>query len=346
MKTSVITENERPVAATRKKRRVVRKTLLVLAILLVALLLFSLISPLPVSMLMRIAFRNGDAVEPDNYELMESQVITTKDLTYPSSYKSNSADIYRPKDITGKLPVVLWVHGGAYVGGDKRNVGIYATALAAEGFAVVCINYQRAPEAKYPVPVIQTGEAYLWLCEIAEEYSLDMERIILAGDSAGAQIVAQFAAIQSNSAYSSEIEMEQLVSLNTIKSVLLFCGPFDSEKISLGENPFVNFCLSRAAWAYFGSRDWAERFAQRASVGHHITDQYPPTFISDGNTASFEYHGRDLAEILDENNVLVETYFINPDDEKTYHEYQFVMNTPAGRESFKRTLNFMKRHLD
>ena len=345
MKAAAIAEKDMQVNTDRKKRKIVRRILLALVALVVALLVFAFVSPLPVSMALKIAFSRGNAVAPENYELIAARVTAVKDLTYPSGFKSNKADIYYPKDGNGPFPVVLWIHGGAYVGGDKKDVELFATALAAEGFAVVCMNYQLAPGAKYPAPVIQMGEAYLWLCEVATEYRLDMERFALAGDSAGAHIAAQFAAVQSNGAYAGEMKMEQLVLPGTLKSTLLFCGPFDSAKINAVDNPVLGFFLSRAAWAYFGSRSWAEQFSQQATVAGHITADFPPTFISDGNKMSFEDHARDLAETLQGSGVPVETYFLDPSVEQAYHEYQFVMNTPAGREAFQKTLDFLNKYM-
>ena len=329
-----------------KKRRVPQKILGVFALLLVMVLAFSMISPIPGSWLIRFIFRNGVAVAPDNYEEIKAQVTVIKDLSYPSGYKSNFADIYFPKDSIEPLPVVLWAHGGAFVGGDKSDVEIYATALAHEGFAVVCMNYQLAPEAKYPAAIIQTGEAYRWLSDIAAQYPLDMERLVLAGDSAGAHIIAQFAAIQNNKEYAAEMAMEQLVPLGTLKALLLFCGPFDVGKISDGNNALINFLMNTAAWAYWGSRDWADQFSSQATIAPHITAEFPPAFISDGNTGSFESHARDLANVLHRNNVPVETYFISPSMGEAIHEYQFIMNTAAGEESFQKMLGFLNQYVN
>ena len=326
------------------KRKVWRTILRAVALLLLAAAAFALVSPLPVSFALRAAFRISPAVAPDNYEEIENQVEVIHNLVYPSEYQDNVADIYIPKDKEGPFPVVLWVHGGAFVGGSKGDVALYATALAAEGIAVVCMDYRRAPEAKYPVPVMQTEDAYLWLRDISDTYSFDIDRFVLAGDSAGAHIVAQFAAIQSSAAYADEMDFDQIVPLPALKAVLLFCGPFDAAKIDAGPNPVVNFLLARVAWAYFGTTDWSKDFAHQATISRHITESFPPTFISDGNRLSFEEHGRELADALRGSGVPVETCFIPIDTERTAHEYQFIMNTPAGKESFRQALKFLQEY--
>ena len=330
----------------KRKHKVLCIILGVVAFFLAVSIAFIFLSPIPASLVMRAAFNKQIAVAPDNFEEMKSRVEVIKDLSYPSEYKDNTADIYIPKDKEGPFPVVLWIHGGAFVGGNKEDAGIYATALASEGIAVVCMNYQRAPEAKYPAPIVQTGEVYLWITNISGKYSFDINRFVMAGDSAGAHITAQFAAIQSNPSYADEMGFNQIVPLDTLKAVLLFCGPFNAGKMNEGSSSIMNFLIGRAAWGYFGRKDWAEYFSYQATISNHITTDFPPTFITDGNKLSFEEHGRELAEILEGKNVPVETYFIPIDTETAEHEYQFIMNTFTGKESFNKTVKFIKEYIE
>ena len=327
----------------RNKRKPLFIFFAVLVTLLAFVMVFTVISPIPVAYIARFAFRNGMAVAPDNYSDILSKVDVTHDVTYPSKFGDNFADIYVPNNGGEPFPVVLWVHGGAFVGGDKHDVEIYAASLAAEGIAVVCINYARAPEAKYPTPVIQTNEAYLWLCDIAAAYSFDMTRFILAGDSAGAHIVTQFAAIQSNPVYADEMGMAQAVPLDTLKAMLLYCGPYNAAKLEDSGSKILDFLMGQTAWSYFGTKDWVKEFSYQANAMNFINEKFPPAFITDGNTMSFEDHGRDLAAMLEMNGVPVETYFINAEIEAA-HEYQFIMNTPAGMESFAKAVEFIRRY--
>ena len=330
-----------------KRKRAARRILGSIIIFgLIATICYTWWSPVPASLVMRAAFHQGNAVAPENYAELEQRVSVVKDLCYSSRYQDNYADIYIPSDREGPFPVVLWVHGGAFVGGSKADVEIYATALAAEGIAVVCMNYRRAPEAHYPTPLVQTEDAYLWLNDIAELYGLDIDRLVLAGDSAGAHIVAQFAAIQSNADYADEMGFSQAVPLHSMKAVLLFCGPFDAAKISVDNHAVINFFIERAAWAYLGTKGFSEHLIEQATISNHVTNNFPPTFITDGNHLSFGEHGRELAEVLRGRDVLVETYFFPTETEKIGHEYQFIMNTAVGRESFQAVVNFLEKYTD
>ncbi|MGG4106032.1 alpha/beta hydrolase [Paenibacillus lautus] len=62
--------------------------------------------------------------------------------------------------------------------------------MASKGYAVVNMNYEVAPEARYPAPVVQTTEVYQHLKELTDYPSLDLDRLIVGGDSAGAQIAS------------------------------------------------------------------------------------------------------------------------------------------------------------
>ena len=337
-------------AETKKKpKRIPEKSVRVSMQIIVAIFLFvtviNIFSPAPIAFVIRSAFNSPNLSIPRNYSAIEQGVTETRELKYTSIFDDNVADIFVPNDATEPLPLIIWVHGGGFVGGNKEDVGIYARTLAYQGYVVLAVNYERAPESTYPSPVKQLGEVYLWLGELSKTFPIDASRIILAGDSAGAHIVAQFALIQTNSEYAAEIGIPPLMPPETLKGLLLFCGPYDVAKISESGNILSNFFIQRAAWAYFGVTNWQDVYGDEASIKNHVTQDFPPSFISDANTFSFEPQGRDLGEALRRQGVTVDEYYIPITTERTDHEYQFIMDTPAGEESFERMLAFVKEHI-
>ena len=88
------------------------------------------------------------------------------------------------------LPVVVWTHGGAFVGGSKEEIGGYVQMIADRAFAVIGIRYTLAPEGRYPTPIRQLLAALAHLQGHAARLHLDPTRILLVGDSAGAQVTA------------------------------------------------------------------------------------------------------------------------------------------------------------
>ena len=161
------------------------------------------VSPVPSIMLFRNAFKEGHTVEPPRFDEVRRTVQVTRDQEYPSSYRRHTFDLYRPRRIPAHaaLPVIVWVHGGGFIAGDKSGLSTYATLMAARGYAVIAMNYDYAPTGTYPTPVVQLGQMVSHVAAIAQRERLDPDRIVVGGDSAGAQIAAQFAAVQTTPGY-------------------------------------------------------------------------------------------------------------------------------------------------
>ncbi len=112
-----------------------------------------------------------------------------KDLEYarPNGY-SLLLDLYLPENASGAVPVVVWVHGGGWKNGSKKNC--QAAWLAEEGYAVASINYRLTDVAQWPAQIDDCREAIRWLRRNANLFGLDSERIGSWGESAGAHLAA------------------------------------------------------------------------------------------------------------------------------------------------------------
>jgi acetyl esterase/lipase len=96
------------------------------------------------------------------------------------------ADVYRPED-TQLRPVVVWIHGGALITGNRNSVPKNLLDLCrAEGYALVSIDYRLAPETKLPAIIADVEDAFRWLRgEGAKACHLDPDRVVVTGGSAG-----------------------------------------------------------------------------------------------------------------------------------------------------------------
>lgn len=110
-----------------------------------------------------------------------------EDLTIPGGPKGDiSLRIVRPQGRKEKLPVVLFIHGGGWVLGNKETHDrlIREIANGAEA-AVVFVDYTPAPEGQYPVAHEEGYAAAQWIAKNGESHALDTSRIAIAGDSVG-----------------------------------------------------------------------------------------------------------------------------------------------------------------
>ena len=103
-------------------------------------------------------------------------------------------DIYRGRDNGERRPGLVFIHGGGWVLGDKREQGLpLCNHLASLGWVCANANYRLSPAATYPDHVTDAKSAVAWLREHADEYGVDPEFIAIAGNSAGAHIAAMTA---------------------------------------------------------------------------------------------------------------------------------------------------------
>lgn len=113
-----------------------------------------------------------------------------KNLPYvPGAGEEHHLDVYRPVERSAPLPVVLYVHGGGFRILSKDSHFIMGLAFAKRGFVVFNINYRLAPRHRYPAALEDCATALAWVVENAAAYGGDASRLVLAGESAGANLV-------------------------------------------------------------------------------------------------------------------------------------------------------------
>lgn len=111
----------------------------------------------------------------------------------PTGRADHMLDVYLPDEADapsdGLRPVVMYVHGGAFCMLSKDTHQVMAMPFAKRGHVVFNINYRLGPVHKYPDPLEDAAAALLWVMDNARRYGGDPERIVLAGESAGANLI-------------------------------------------------------------------------------------------------------------------------------------------------------------
>ena len=175
---------------------------------------------------------------------------TYRDLAYVSGgHPRQKLDLYIPDD-GAALPLVIWVHGGAFRMGDKAD-GVPTEILDA-GYALASVNYRLSQHALFPAQIEDVKAAVRWLRAHAATYRLDPERFGAWGPSAGGHLVAM---------------------LGTTGHLDIF---------DVGENLDVSSHV-RAVVDYFGPTDFLQMDAQRLPDGMvHDTPDSPESELVGG----------------------------------------------------------------
>lgn len=158
--------------------------------------LFALTGAAPPSI--RFEVGREQALWPGTASRFDNGVRLLADVVYsqPLHYRPLRLDFYRPEKVSGPLPLIVHVHGGAWVTGTKRHGGPIRdfpdvlSQFAARGFAVASIEYRLDGEAHFPAAIQDVKTAIRFLRLHAREYGIDPARVGIFGGSAGGQLSA------------------------------------------------------------------------------------------------------------------------------------------------------------
>lgn len=154
----------------------------------------------------------------------EARESVFKNIAYiPGGSDSEKLDVHIPANAPKPLPVVLYLHGGGWSGGDKANGG-YARTLTKYGYAVVSANYRLSGEAPFPAQIEDCKAAVRWIRANAEEYGFDPKRIGVTGNSAGGHLSSLLAATSSSGIFDKGPNLERR---SDVQAALVLYGPED-----------------------------------------------------------------------------------------------------------------------
>lgn len=112
------------------------------------------------------------------------------------------------------------------------------------------------------------------------------------------------------------------------------------------DEPAMKFFVNTVARALIGKKDWKDSMEiKQGSVKDYITEQFPPTYITDGNAYSFQEQGMAFEEKLKSLNIPVQSLFLSNVEKEISHEYQFDYTMDEAKESLQQTIDFINKHL-
>ena len=254
-------------------------------------------------------------------------------------------DVFTPAKTTGVLPTVVWIHGGGWLSGSKEDVRPYLRILAGFGYTTIAMSYGIAPVSTYPAPVFGLNDALAAILEQAVRLNVDASRIVLAGDSAGAQLASQLAVLTTTPSYAAKLRIEPALEIEQLVGVILHCGVYDLRAMA-ELNGLIHWGFQTALWAYTATRAWADSDAAVAmSTINFVSGAFPPTFITGGNGDRLTLlQSVPMAAALRRAGVEVTDLFWRADHRPTLgHEYQFHLDLDEAQTALEKTLSFLSR---
>ena len=217
---------------------------------------------------LRKAFSEGDTIRDAGLTTPEG-IVRYDDIQYGEDSKWQVLDIYRPKNTSEFLPVIISVHGGGWVYGDKERYQFYCMDLAERGFAVVNFTYRLAPEFKFPSSLEDLNLVANFVLDTAGQYGFDIDRVFAVGDLAGAHLLGLYANLLTNPAYAAHYPFSAPAGF-MFKAVALNCGCYQME----AERGTQTAALMEDLLPEKGTEEEYDKI----NVLKHMTSLFPPVY--------------------------------------------------------------------
>jgi acetyl esterase/lipase len=199
-------------------------------------------------------------------------------------------DVYVPASPSHPATLVF-LHGGAWIAGDKFAYERICRSFAAAGFLTVNANYRLWPRHVFPKPSQDVASVVRWAYDHAEEFGGDGSRMFLAGDSAGAHLALSYAAgLGKPELFEATGIDPDSIGADVVRGLLLFYGVYDCERF-VGSGRLVSESSARQLLGLVpakppgGAGSDGATYRERLRVVspiRHLTRALPPCFVCDG----------------------------------------------------------------
>jgi acetyl esterase/lipase len=200
-----------------------------------------------------------------------------KDIEYKNiNGKSLRLDIYRPRHIKSSVPLLVFIHGGAWKSGKRSDYLVYLVDFASKGYITATVSYRLLADSLYPACIEDIKDAVNWFFSNSEKYGYDPDRIALIGGSAGGHL-AMLAGYGWQSARQKTSHTYLQDSDHNIKAVVDIYGPADLTTEYARNHPLVTALIGR-------SYEESPELYKEASPVNYLDKNDPPTMILHGTS--------------------------------------------------------------
>ncbi len=225
---------------------------------------------------------------------VSNQYRVIPNLTYHvASNQENKLDLYVPRGATGPTPVLMYIHGGGWVGGTKESSVLRILPYLEMGWAVANVEYRLGAVARAPAAVEDGLCALRWVIRNAGQYNLDTSRIVTTGNSAGGHLALTTGMIPASAGLDRECPGSEELS---VAAIINWYGITEVGDLLAGPN------TRSYAVEWMGSLENRFEIAERVSPMTYVRAGLPPTLTIHGDADPIVpyQHAVALHEKLDE----------------------------------------------
>jgi acetyl esterase/lipase len=190
-------------------------------------------------------------------------------------------DLYLPESTDKPLPLIIWIHGGAWMSGSKDSPSP-ALRFTTDGYAVAQVGYRLSQEAKFPAQLYDCKAAVRWLRANASKYGLDTNKFVAWGASAGGHLVA----LLGTTGGVAELEgnVNDLKESSRVQAVVDWFGPTDFLHIGEPESDLKHNAPDSPESRLIGGPLLEHKdLAAQASPITYVSKDAPPFLIMHGD---------------------------------------------------------------
>jgi acetyl esterase/lipase len=246
----------------------------------------------------RATFRGGirarELLHP--FRMRRAGVERIRDIAYGEAGSRQMLDIYRPAGASARSPVLLQIHGGAWVIGDKEQQALpLMHHLASCGWVCIAANYRLSPRATFPDHLVDVKRALAWVRAHGPEWGADPDCVVITGGSAGAHLSTLAALTANDAEWQPGFESAD----TSVAACVAFYGVYDfldRQGVRGGEalSPFLRRTVMKCS-----PEEAPERW-ERASPIAHVHEDAPPFLVIHGthDSLAFVEEARGFARAL------------------------------------------------
>ena len=206
---------------------------------------------------------------------VSNQYRVIPNVTYHvASNQENKLDLYVPRGASGPTPVLMYIHGGGWVGGTKESNVLRILPYLEMGWAVANVEYRLGAVARAPAAVEDGLCALRWVIRNAGQYNLDASRIVTTGNSAGGHLALTTGMIPASAGLDRECPGSEELS---VAAIINWYGITDVGDLLDGPN------IKSYAVEWMGSLENRFEIAERVSPMTYVKAGLPPTLTIHGD---------------------------------------------------------------